>query len=256
MSSPTWTPAALASEAAPWAGECWRVVESQHAASTMKLVDTIDEQALLEDILEDSKPPVPRDCRHLDYLLYTPFRYRNRHGGSRFRPPDEPRGVFYAAAELRTALCEAAFWRLLFFAESPHTPWPDAPLEHTSFGVRIEATRAIDLRQPPFAAHDELWSRPDDYAPCWQLADSARQAGLEAIRYRSVRDPGGGMNIALFSCAAFRDDKPRRRRNWKMFMKSTGVIIMDASGGDEHLALPRQDFAHDPRTAAMNWRRG
>ena len=43
--------------------------------STLKLVDTLAEQALLEDILEESKPPVPPECRHLHYLLSTPFRY-------------------------------------------------------------------------------------------------------------------------------------------------------------------------------------
>ena len=41
----------------------------------MKLVDTLAEQALLEDLIESSKPPVPVECRHLHYLLSTPFRY-------------------------------------------------------------------------------------------------------------------------------------------------------------------------------------
>ena len=57
------------------AGRCWRVVEAQHVVSTLKLVDTLAEQALLEDLLEETKPPVPPECRHLHYLLATPFRY-------------------------------------------------------------------------------------------------------------------------------------------------------------------------------------
>ena len=58
----------------------WRVVEAQHRASTMRLVDTLAEQRALEDLLEASKPPVPAEARHLHYLLATPFRYRSPHG--------------------------------------------------------------------------------------------------------------------------------------------------------------------------------
>ena len=43
-----WMPPALASEASRWAGSLWRVVESQSQVSTLKLVDTLDEQAILE----------------------------------------------------------------------------------------------------------------------------------------------------------------------------------------------------------------
>ena len=52
MSSPTWTPDALASEAKPWRGRGWRLVEAQHRVSTLKLVDDLSEQALLEELLE------------------------------------------------------------------------------------------------------------------------------------------------------------------------------------------------------------
>ena len=53
MSSITWTPTALAAEARRWAGEAWRMVEAQHAAATMKLVDSAEEQLLLEDLLDE-----------------------------------------------------------------------------------------------------------------------------------------------------------------------------------------------------------
>jgi hypothetical protein len=38
------------------------VVEAQHVVSTMALVDTLGEQALLEQVLDDSKPSVPHAC--------------------------------------------------------------------------------------------------------------------------------------------------------------------------------------------------
>jgi hypothetical protein len=58
MSSSTSTPAARSSEARSLAGTCWRLVEAQHHVSTLKLVDSFDEQERLEDLMEASKPPV------------------------------------------------------------------------------------------------------------------------------------------------------------------------------------------------------
>ena len=44
MSFNTLTPVAVSSEARPWAGTVWRMVEAQHTASTMKIVDSSEEQ--------------------------------------------------------------------------------------------------------------------------------------------------------------------------------------------------------------------
>lgn len=44
MSSPIWTPDALLSEKRTVSGKYWRLVEAQHQVSTMKLVDTVEEQ--------------------------------------------------------------------------------------------------------------------------------------------------------------------------------------------------------------------
>src|SRR5258708_33330890 len=98
MSSNTSTPGAPSSEARPLSGTCWRLVEAQHHVSTLKLVDSLDEQQFLEDLIEGSKPPVPPECRHLHYLLATPFRYGAAYpNGSSFRRPVMTEGGFYAA---------------------------------------------------------------------------------------------------------------------------------------------------------------
>src|SRR5437762_10637003 len=134
MPSPTWTPAALSSERRRLAGQCWRLVEAQHRVSTMKLVDTLAEQSALESLVDASKPPVPPDCRRLHYLLSTPFRYGAPYpAGSRFRRAGLTPGVFYASQTAPTAVAEMAFHRLLFFADSPHTPWPVNATEYTAF---------------------------------------------------------------------------------------------------------------------------
>lgn len=75
MSSTTWTPLAVSSEARAWRGSTWRIVEAQHVASTMKIVDSAAEQEALESLLEAGKPALPDATSGLDYLLATPFRY-------------------------------------------------------------------------------------------------------------------------------------------------------------------------------------
>src|SRR5215469_7653183 len=117
MSSSTWTPAALSSDRRAIAGTCWRLVEAQHHVSTLKLVNSVGEQAVLEELIEATKPPLPPECRDLHYLLSTPFRYGSVYPtGSRFRRAGMSEGVFYASEKPQTAVAEMTFHRLLFFA--------------------------------------------------------------------------------------------------------------------------------------------
>ena len=51
--------ARLAALARPGSGTCWRVVEGQHHVSTLPLVDTLAEQARLEQLFEATKPSLP-----------------------------------------------------------------------------------------------------------------------------------------------------------------------------------------------------
>ena len=46
-------------------GEFRRIVESQEQVATNRLVSSLEEQALLESLLESSKPPVPGGCEKL-----------------------------------------------------------------------------------------------------------------------------------------------------------------------------------------------
>lgn len=254
MSSPIWTPAALRSEARPRKGSGWRLVEAQHRVSTMKLVDTLDEQALLEDEIERTKPPVPPECARLHYLLSTPFRYGRYPGNSRFRREGYSPGVFYASEFAATAVAETAFYRLLFFAESPATPWPRNPLEFTAFEAAYTVPRAIDLTAPPLSEAEEMWTRPADYAPCLELADAAREAGLLLIRYRSVRDPAGRANLAILSCVAFAAKEPVSYETWRIALSANGAIAL-CDRSDERLGFSWDDFSADPRLSAVIGRR-
>lgn len=247
MSLPIWTPAALSSEARPFAGHVWRLVEAQHRVSTLKLVDTLDEQALLEDLLEESKPVLPPECAGLDYLLATPFRYGAVYPhGSRFRRAGRTLGVYYAALTVETALAEMAFYRLLFFAESPATPLPANAADYTAFSAAVDAGAAVDLTRPPLDRDAAHWTHPTDYAACQNLADGARTAGIAAILYRSVRDPGGRVNLALLTAAAFAAPRPVERQTWRIRLSPLGVQAL-CDHPARRIGFSREDFRSDPR---------
>ena len=217
----------------------------------MKLVDSLDEQYLLEQLLEASKPPVPPECRHLHYLLSTPFRYSAPYpSGSRFRRAGFTPGVFYASLTVPVAIGEIAFRRLLFYAESPDTPWPVNAAEYTAFAARFRTPRGLELAEPPLNADAAAWSHPTDYAPCQDLADAARASGIEAVRYPSARVPGH--NVALLTCAAFSSRKPLERQTWRMHVGSVGVR---AIGDVERMEFGREAFARDDRIATLEWDR-
>jgi hypothetical protein len=207
----TWTPRALASEARRYARLLWRVVEAQHTASTMRLVDSLQEQAQLEQVLEDSKPPIPAAARSLHYLLATPFRYRPQHG-SRFRAPFAA-GVWYGAEALRTALAEKSYWRLRFLLDSPGTP-DLKPVPHTAFSVAVTSGATLDLTAPPLVRDRARWTDRASYQYTQELAAAANEAHVDIIRYESARDPQGGACAAVLDPAVFARARPRALETW------------------------------------------
>ena len=200
MSSTTWTPTGVGSNTRRLQCALWRAVEAQHRVSTIALVDTLEEQALLEEVLENSKPAPPPEAKGLHYLLSTPFRYPPPHGGSRFRSPIDP-GVFYGADEIRTACAELGYWRWRFLMDCPALEAIDAKPQ-TVFRAPI-STAAVDLRKPPFDVDAIVWTHPTNYTHCQQFASVAREATVGAICYESVRDPEKGRCIAVLHPAAF-----------------------------------------------------
>jgi hypothetical protein len=255
MSSNTWTPAALASELRKFSGRCWRLVEAQHRVSTLKLVDNLAEQQLLENLIEGTKPAVPPECRHLDYLLATPFRYGAEYPkGSRFRRPGKTPGVYYAAETPQTAAAEMAFYRLLFFAESPATPWPSDAAEYTAFAVSIATDSLVDLTEPPLVTDRTQWTDPIDYQPCQALAEACRAATAEAIRYESVRDPERRANLAILTCRVFAEPRPVERQTWRLRLSPSGVQAI-CEFPYLGLEFDRNAFAADPRIANLSWAR-
>jgi hypothetical protein len=254
MRSNTWTPDALWSERRRLSGACWRAVEAQHVISTMKLVDTLAEQSLLESVLEDTKPPVPPECRGLHYLLATPFRYGAPYPtGSRFRRAGFTPGVFYGSTAPATAVAETVFHRLLFFADSPATPWPDRAGEYTVFSTAYRTAAGLDLTVAPLNRDRAAWTHCTDYALCQELAERARASGIQALRYASAR-AADGVNLALLSCTAFAAPEPGERQTWRLHLGPMGVRVV-CSFPDARLEFDRRCFSADPRIARLTWDR-
>ena len=254
MSSSTWTPAALSSEGRSLSGSCWRLVEAQHKISTLKFVDTVEEQQVLEQLIEDTKPALPDECAGLHYLLSTPFRYGAVYPiGSRFRRAGLTEGVFYAAETPETAVAEIVFYRLLFFAESPGVPWPANASEYTAFSVSYATRKGIDLTKGKLAKDRAHWTHPTDYSACQVLADAARTAGIQVIRYESVRDPKRGYNLALLTGRAFSQRKPSGQQTWHIRLSDAGAQAV-CEAPSSGITFRWASFSADPRIAGSDRR--
>lgn len=95
----------------------WRGVEAQYASATTFLVHSYEEQDALEQMLDESKPPLPtmRDAgKH--FLLFTPFRYAPAQA-SRFRKAGR-HSLWYGAKALEAACSEVAYERMRFIQDS------------------------------------------------------------------------------------------------------------------------------------------
>jgi hypothetical protein len=256
MSLPIWTPAALSSELRGLESDCWRLVEAQHRVSTLKLTDTLAEQSLLEAMLEETKPKLPPEAQALHYLMAAPFRYGAVYPhGSRFRRAGRTLGVFYGAENPQTAAAEMAFHRLLFYAEAPQTVWPLNAGEYTAFNAPVRSAMTLDLTLPPLNRDQLLWTEPQNYAACQSLADAARSAKADLIRYQSVRDPQHGANLALLNPTPFIVREPTQLETWRIKVGPFGAqAIREFPAG--RYEFDRTAFGRDQRIQDMRWERG
>ena len=184
----------------------WRIVESQDSASTRKLVSSLDEQILLEQMIEEVKPPVPSSYSKLHPLLYTPFRYPPLRHGSRFGRKHEP-SLWYGSQKLKTAMADLAFYRFNFLRAS-EAQFGVVVSQFTAFSVHINTEQAIRLIDDPFSKFRDVISSPVDYSASQELGTVMRDEGISGFNYLSARDPGAGVNIGVFAPAAFAKKLP------------------------------------------------
>lgn len=215
----------------------WRGVEAQHLVATMRLADNLDEQRVLEELLEASKPPLPEAARPKHYLIFTPFRYRSP-VATRFRRPSDP-GVWYGAEELKTACAEVAYWKWRFLSDSDALAGQALHTQHSFFKANARG-RCADLTAAPWKASARAWTHKSDYSACQDLADEARRRDLAWIRYAAVRAPDGIAGAVLRPEALSLGAAPAQQ-TWACKTTAAGAYLQRAGSG-ERFEFPAEQW--------------
>lgn len=214
-------------------GTLLRLVESQEQVATNQLVASLDRQALLEAMLEATKPRLRKGTESLHYLLATPFRYPPLKHGSRFGTRSEP-SLFYGSLTMQTVLAEAAYYRFVFWHGMVTPPAGKLDTQHTLFGAAYRTGQGLQLQEPPFADHRAALASPSDYRASQALGSAMRGVDIEAFEFVSARDPQGGVNVALFTPKAFAKKAPVSQEAWLCELNSERVRFRPARGRDIH----------------------
>lgn len=215
------------------AGTLLRLVESQEQVATNQLVGSLERQALLESMLEATKPPLRRGSESLHYLLATPFRYPPLKHGSRFGTRSEP-SLLYGSLEVRTVLAEAAYYRFVFWHGMARPPAGKLDTQHTLFGAAYRTARGLRLQAAPFDRHRAELASPSDYHASQAAGSAMRAAGIEAFEFVSARDPEAGINVALFTPRALARPDPVSQDAWLCELSGERVRFRAARGREVH----------------------
>jgi hypothetical protein len=220
----------------------FRAVEGQHLVSTRKLVDSDEEQRVLEELI-DEKKPARRDegPKNLHYLLYTPFRYPPLRHGSRFGTRLD-RGLWYGSLEHRALFAEVSYYRLLFL-EGTRARLAPLELELTVFRARVKTARGVDLTRRPFAEYARELASKTSYEAAQAVGGGMRASGVEAFTFPSARDTEGGTNFGVFSPRAFAERRPSALETWFCRVETTSVEVSKKSYFERRsFRYPREQF--------------
>lgn len=224
----------------------WRMVETQDVMASRKLVDSLIEQFILEDMLESSKPFLARSLQDYHPLLYTPFRYPPLKHGSRFGKQFE-HALWYGSLQVSTCMAEKAFYQFNFLrAVDADFGIVEVPL--TAFSASIQTDQGIKLINQPFSNDTNLISSPVSYEASQTLGFNMRQAGMEAFNYYSARDTNQSINIALFTPKAFLHKKPNAKsfQSWLCIANNNLIeFIRTHSLTSESYSFPLKEFLID-----------
>lgn len=199
----------------------WRAVEAQHRVATMRLADSLEDQLLLEQMLDQSKPPRAPGSSN-DYLIYSPFRYTSKYP-SRFRPNNEL-GAWHGADTPQTVAAEIAHWRWRFVIDSDITM--ENRVEFTFFQAKFTGIE-LNLTQSPWSKLKAIWTHPSDYSKCHQLANELRTnfPDVQSIRYESVRDPNQGFCQVVFDENALQRPNKNLQQTWVCLTSDKGARL-------------------------------
>jgi len=191
-----------------------RIVESQQQIATTRIVDSLEEQAVLETLLEATKPSLSSKTKRLHYLFSTPFRYPPLKHGSRFGSHFEP-SLLYGSKTVKTVLAESSYYRFLFWNGMSEPPKSKKFItEHTLFAGRYYSENGLQLQNEPFNQYKKQLRHPSRYSDTQAFGSAMREAKIEAFEYCSARDSDEGINIALFTPEALIVNEPLYKTQW------------------------------------------
>jgi hypothetical protein len=210
------------------------MVESQQQIATVPLVSTLEKQAILEEMLESTKPAYPANSAGLHYLLSTPFRYPPLKYGSRFGSRHEP-SLFYGSEKVMTVLAELAYYRFVFWQGMSTPPSNPIRTSHSLLKVSYKSKLGLKLQNMPFLAHEKALIHPSQYTNTQALGALMRANGIQGFQYLSARDPAHGINIGLFTPKAFAEKKPQTIDPWECELNMKQVLFYEVATKETHL---------------------
>jgi len=224
----------------------WRIVELQEKTSTRKLVDSIEEQKVLEELIDDSKPPLLREEAHFHPLLYTPFRYPPLKNGSRFGKKSEP-SLWYGSLNTQTSMAEKAYYQLAFInASAGNFEMVISPM--TIFSVKLNIVKGVRLHESPFLKYQNHISSPSSYQWSQFLGKQMRDHHLDGFLFASARDRKKGINVGLFKINSFANKQPNATsfQMWQCHTTKNFVeFIRMGSINDQAYFYARENFIVD-----------
>ena len=193
--------------------DVYRMVETQEAAATTNIVDDLDEQFLLEQLLDQVKPPYRQETEQLHYLISTPFRYPPLLHGSRFGDTLSP-SYFYASEDVNTVLAESAYYRFIFLDDMKVPYLKPIKSEHMTFSVNVKTSNMCDLTSLGDDGLIKAITSPFDYRLTQQFGNTIiNNYHCDVIRFLSARI-SGGVNLAISEPVVIQSESPTNNIDW------------------------------------------
>lgn len=226
----------------PYSAKVWRMVETQEGAATLNIVDSMEEQGMLEELLDKVKPPYRAGTEGMHYLLKTAFRYPPLKYGSRFGTRAES-SFFYASEEVKTCLAETAYYRFIFLhdMQTPYEKVIDS--RHSMFNVAVKSKHCLDLRSDKFKSLHQHISHPAHYIHSQAIGHWAlHESKAELITFESARQIGTS-NVAIAEPRTIRSRAPNSMRNW-LCRTSNKRISFSSREARFPVSFPIEYFLH------------
>ncbi len=242
-----------------YASKVWRMVENQETTATLNIVDSMEEQNLLEELLDNIKPPYRAGTEGMHYLLKTAFRYPPLKHGSRFGDRTMP-SFFYASETVQTVLAETAYYRFILLTDMQEPYQQSIDSEHSAFTVSVKTNKCLNLCAKKFTVAQTQLQDSQQYGYCHSVGHWATtQKAAQVIRFYSARQSqymaprqSERINVAIAEPKAIISKAPNSLQSW-LCRTSTNKISFSSRETKLPISFAIQDFMLDgklPRPTA------